>query len=231
MKLVVKNGPVGKLFRTLGFILVLVPSVYFGSIMIEGLSFVVTELGFLESIVKPIIEILDFIEVGYYALAWAVGLILLVWTLRKGIIARVLTTVLLLVLVVVAIKSYFIHIVPLYIIASPPWLFDGLDIIFDLIKPILDISKYILMGIYVATFFMLWYVFAYKRPVKISVLFLRIGSLIFFIGLLVWFIGYEIDPQLISSQTFLTAVFGIFGFSHVLYAIGSAVGVIGFATK
>src|SRR5690554_4045265 len=94
----VYNSTFGKIVRTLGFLLVLVSSLYIATFLViqnSTLPLVGNILPFAEMIDDMIDSLPAFIG-DYVGLLLIVGLLMITWAIRRGIILRVLITVLLL---------------------------------------------------------------------------------------------------------------------------------------
>ena len=84
----VKNNPIGKLFRPAGFILVLVASFFLAVLALRDLTF-------LTKIIKPVVDFVDGINFAVYKYVYSgliVGLGLLLWTQNKSYFLRILIT-------------------------------------------------------------------------------------------------------------------------------------------
>lgn len=235
MKNRVYNGTVGKIFRTLGFLLVLAASVFMGAGIITNPDYAsISGISNLTSVANQILGVLN--ETAYAFASLTLGLIFLVFAIRKGVVVKVLLTVLLVVAYVasladeslVGVYSYY---APVLRTALPSFLSFLDPAVFDLLEQGLNLSEYVLPALYAVVAFLAWVVFAYKKPKRISVTFLRVGALLLFFAVLVTGIKEVLAPNLLT-QTFAQTAY-VYGYllAYAFFAVGSVFGVIGFARK
>lgn len=226
----VYNKTFGKIVRTLGFLLILASSLYVLTQLIlnSDLSFIAAAVPFAEQIndiIAGIPVLAEYISVGFVA-----GFILLVWAIRRGLILRLLVTVGIL---FVFIQSGFAGPNPLLPIAlaAPSWIAPLLDAIADPLQQVVAINEYIIPGIAVGVPILLWAVFAYKKPGRLSTFMLRVATTLLFLVVLgstvvsMFLVSFETNPtfELIQGVLYLG--------SYVFLVLGGLFGVLGFARK
>lgn len=234
MKNKVYNNTFGKLIRTLGFLLVLASSVYLATNLIltfDTLPFIDNLIPFANmgnDFIQSIPAVQALLE-EYAGFALVVGFIFLLWTLRRGVFLRVLLTVLLLLLFI---ESSITGTSPLYPIAlqSPSWISSVLSIVETLINQLNQTSTFVVPGVAVGVPFLLWALFANKKPSRLSTFIYRIASTTLFLAVLMLVIKTFIST-LDGLAIYNTAQAMLYILSYLLYAIGAVFGVLGFATK
>lgn len=226
----VYNKALGKLVRTLGFILILVSSTFLSAKLILGYQ----DLPLIENVLPYANMINDYAApypiVDEYALLGLVaGLIMLLWAIRRGLVLRVVLTV---VLVFVLIEGTIAATSPLFPItlASPTWVATVLGLVSPLIDMLNNISPYIIPGLAVGVPFLLWVLFAYKKPGRFSIFMLRLGSITLFLAVAM-FAGKQFVASLNDVEIFNTINIVLYLLTYLLFVVGSAFGVLGFARK
>jgi hypothetical protein len=230
MKNRVYNKTVGKIFRTLGFLLVLASSVFIAAQLIienDTLPFIDNLLPF-ATLLNNIISGFAFIN-DYAGLALVVGFIMIVWAIRKGIVLRVLVTVLLLFVYIEGAVAGTTPLAPI-ILGIPSWFLAFTGLIETYIVMLTDISEYIIPGISLGAPIMLWAVFANKKPSRLSTFVYRISTTLLFLAILLNLVKVFV-PTLADVAIVATINVALYILSYLLFIVGGAFGVLGFARK
>lgn len=231
MKKPVYNKVFGKIVRTLGFILILVSSLFFAVQLIltyQSLPFIETLLPYatmINDILAPYTIISE-----YAVLAFIVGMLFLVWAIRRGIILRVLLTITLVFLFVENSLSGNSVLVPIAV-DSPSWLSSVLSFVVDPFNQLVAFSEYIIPGVTVAVPFLLWVVFAYKRPGRLSIFMLRLASVTLFLAIAMLIVKTLFVPSLDDVAIYATITTVFYILTYLLSALGAALGTLGFFKK
>jgi len=227
----VYNKAFGKIFRTLGFLLILAASGYFATnLILENLtlpfinnlvSFATIADGYMDGV--PMVA-------EYAGLALVVGFIFILWAIRRGLILRVLLTA---VLVVGFIESSINGTSPLVPIAlgAPSWLAGVLAVVEPYVDQLTAISPYIVPGIAVGAPFLLWVLFAYKKPGRFSLLLLRLGSITLFLAVAMLAVQTLFVTSLADVEIYGTINTALYILTYVSFLVGSVFGVLGFSRK
>lgn len=226
----VYNKTFGKIVRTLGFLLILASSLYVLTQLIlnSDLGFVAAAVPFAEQIndiIAGIPVLAEYISVGFVA-----GFILLVWAIRRGLILRLLVTVGIL---FVFIQSGFAgpnQLVPIAL-AAPSWIAPLLDAIADPLQQVVAINEYIIPGIAVGVPILLWAVFAYKKPGRLSTFMLRVATTLLFLVVLATTGVTMFLDSFATNDTFILVQGVLYLGSYVFLVLGGLFGVLGFARK
>lgn len=232
MKNRVYNSTFGKIGRTLGFLLILFSSVVIATNLIimnqsyEGISAL---LPFAEQVSDILASLPAFLG-EYISTMFFLGFIFLVWAIRKGFILRVLLTVLLVFMLGYTMFSFTGPITPV-LLDFPAFLADLLVQLADLYQKIFDISKYIFYGIALAIPLLLWYVFANKKPGRISLFLLRVGATFLFLAIAMLGVATEFANAMLTNALYIQVMQSLYTLSFLLFVGGSALGVIGFMKK
>jgi hypothetical protein len=227
----VYNKTFGKIVRTLGFLLILASSGYLATNLIleyQTLPFIDNLLPF-ATIADGYLDSVP--QVAEYAgLALVIGFILILWAIRKGIILRVLLTV---VLLVGFIESSINGTSPLVPIAlgAPSWLAGVLAMIEPYVDQLTALSPYVVPGIAVAAPFLLWVLFAYKKPGRFSLLLLRLGSIVLFLAVAMLAVQTLFVTSLADVEIYGTINTALYILTYASFLVGSVFGVLGFARK
>lgn len=227
----VYNKTFGKIVRTLGFLLILASSVFLATKLILQN----TTLPFIDKL-EPFATIADgyatsFPMIAEYAgLALVFGLILILWAIRKGLILRILLTVVLLFGFIESSISGTSALVPITL-ASPSWLGGILDMIESLVDQITAMSPYVIPGVAVAAPFLLWILFAYKKPGRFSLMMLRLGSIALFLAILMLTVADLFVTSLQTVDIFNTIKIMLYIITYLLFTVGGLFGVIGAARQ
>jgi hypothetical protein len=228
----VYNSTFGKIGRTLGFLLVLVSSLYISTYLIiqnDTLPFVSNLLPFAQQL-ENIIDTLPAMIAEYVGLALVVGLIFLTWAIRKGIILRVLITVVLLFGYLESAINSSSSLAPITL-ANPSWMSTVLNLVDSFYTQIIGLSEYVIPGVMVAAPMFLWALFANKKPGRFSVLMMRLGTIALFLAILSLVLGDLFLTTLALENWYLTVQVALYMITYLLFVVGGVFGVIGFSRK
>lgn len=223
----VYNKTFGKIVRTLGFLLILASSIFIGTALVlenDTLPFIDNLTPF-ATIADGILANIPLIA-DYAGLLLVVGLILLLWAIRKGLILRVLLTVVLLFGFIESSISGTSQLVPVTL-ASPSWLAGVLGMIEPLVNQLTAMSPYVIPGVAVAAPFLLWMLFAYKKPGRFSLFMLRLGSIALFLAVLMLAVANLFVTSLLTVDIYNTIEIMLYIVTYLLFVIGGAFGVLG----
>ncbi|MBE0701060.1 MAG: hypothetical protein IH571_05185 [Acholeplasmataceae bacterium] len=231
----VYNGTIGKIIRTLGFLLVLVASVYLATILILNPAH--ADLPLIGNLV-PFAQMADDLlsnvsflnDTAYVYLSLTAGFILMLWVIRKGVILRVLLTVSLVAGFIFAAASGQTLLAPV-VFTSPVWLSSALSSIDTLINQALALSEFVVPGVYVATGVFLWILFATKKPMRLSIFIFRLATLAIFVAMLMNIVSSQFMTDLVTVDLYMTVQISLYLVSYLLFLGGSVFGVVGFARK
>lgn len=227
----VYNKAFGKIVRTLGFLLILVSSVYLAAALIntyQALPFISTLLPYADMI-NDFVAPYAFIS-EYAVMALILGQIFILWAIRRGVILRVLLTVTLLFLFVENSLSGISVLVPITV-DSPAWLPNVLGFIEGPFQQLVAFSEYIIPGVTVAVPFFLWILYAYKKPGRFSLFMLRLGSITLFLAIAMLIVKNLWVPSLADVEVYGTITTILYILTYLLNAIGGLFGTLGFARK
>jgi len=227
----VYNKTFGKMVRTLGFLLILASSGYLATNLVleyQALPFIDNLLPF-ANIADGILDQYPIVA-EYAGMALVVGFILILWAIRRGVILRVVLT---LVLLVGFIESSINGTSPLVPIAlsAPSWLAGVLTSVEPYINQLTDISPYVVPGLALAVPFLLWVLFANKKPGRISILLFRLGSTVLFLAIAMLAAQTLFMTSLADLEIFGTINMAFYILTYIAFLIGSVFGVLGFARK
>lgn len=223
----VYNKTFGKIVRTLGFLLILVSSVFIGTVLVLEND----TLPFIDNL-TPFAQMADGILANipliadYAGLGLVVGLILLLWAIRKGFILRVLLTVVLLFGFIESSISGTSQLVPVTL-ASPSWLSGVLSMIEPFVEQITAMSPYVIPGVGVAVPFFLWILFAYKKPGRFSLFMLRLGSIALFLAVAMYAVANLFVASLLTVDIYSTIEIMLYIITYLLFVVGGAFGTVG----
>ena len=227
----VYNKAFGKIVRTLGFMLVLISSVFLAVELIltyQTLPFIETLLPYAQ-MVSDFTSQYAFIS-QYAVLALIVGQIFILWAIRKGLILRVLLTLTLVFLFVENSFSGQSVLVPIAV-DSPAWLGNILGFIEGPFEQLVALSEYIIPAVTVAVPFLLWVLYAYKKPGRFSIFMLRLGSITLFLAIAMLIVKNLFVPSLADVEIYGTITTVLYILTYLLNAIGGLFGTLGFARK
>ena len=228
----VYNSIFGKIVRTLGFLLVLVSSVYISTYLIiqnSTLPFVSKILPLAQNI-EGIIDGLPAFIADYIGLLLVVGLLLITWAIRKGIVLRVLITVVLLFGYLESAIISSSSLVPITL-SNPSWMSSVLNLVDSFYTQITELSEYVVPGVMLAAPIFLWILFANKKPGRISVFMLRIGSITLIIAVLSLVLGELFLSTLAVENWYITVQTVLYMITYLLFAVGGVMGLLGFSRK
>lgn len=228
----VYNSTFGKIGRTLGFLLVLVSSLYISTYLIiqnDTLPFVSSLLPFAQQL-EGIIDTLPAMIADYVGLALVVGLIFLTWAIRKGIVLRVLITVVLLFGYLESAINSSSSLAPITL-ANPSWMSTVLNLVDSFYTQIIGLSEFVIPGVMVAAPMFLWALFANKKPGRFSVLMMRLGSIALFLAVLSLVLGDLFLTTLALENWYMTIQIALYMITYLLFVVGGVFGVIGFSRK
>ena len=228
----VYNSTFGKIVRTLGFLLVLVSSLYIATYLVlqnSTLPFVSNILPFADIINNVIAALPAFIE-DYVSLILIIGLLLITWAIRKGIILRILITVVLLFGYFESAINGSSSLAPI-VLSQPSYMTTILDLFEPFYQQIISLSEYVIPGVMVAAPMFLWALFANKKPGRFSVFMLRLGSITLFLAILMLVLGDMFLTDLSLQNWYQTVQTSLYLLTYLLFLVGSVFGVIGFSRK
>jgi len=226
----VYNKTLGKIVRTLGFLLILASSLFISVALIlefDTLPFIDNLTPYAtqaDGILANIPYIAEYAGLGLVA-----GLILLLWAIRKGLILRVVLTVVLVFGFVVSSIDGTSQLVPL-VLAAPSWLAGVVDMISDYVNQVTAMSEYVVPGVAVAAPFLLWILFAYKKPGRFSLFLLRLGSITLFLAVLM-LVAESFVSSLSGIDIYGTIKIMLYIVSYLFFVVGSLFGTLGFARQ
>jgi hypothetical protein len=227
----VYNKAFGKIVRTLGFLLILVSSVFLTVQLIltyQTLPFIDSLVPFAD-MVNDVVAPYSFLS-EYAVLALIVGQIFILWAIRRGLILRVLLTVTLVFLFVENSFAGESVLVPIAV-DSPSWLGNVLGFIEGPFDQLVALSEYIIPGVTVAVPFLLWVLYAYKKPGRFSLFMLRLGSITLFLAIAMLIVQELFVPSLGDVEIYGTINTVLYILTYLLNALGGVFGTLGFARK
>lgn len=222
----VYNKTFGKIFRTLGFLLILVSSIHFGARLIIEYQ-ALPLMNFLLPFATLIHDTLGFSFIEEYAfLALIVGLLFVIWAIRKGIILRVLLTFVLVVMTVDAMISDIVYMTWLPI-AMPNWW----QIVLGFAKPLLE-QLFALHGAVKAALvllapILLFITFKNKKPTRFSIVLMRFGSLAMTLAVIMVIVSVDFFTALQGIDIYQTIYLMLYIFTFLFYILGGLFGLLG----
>lgn len=217
----VNNGPVARLFRTLGFVFVLIATFILG---VGAISALVPNQ--IANIVKPL---KDFLTSGsfkflidYAYLFFIVGLGLLLWTQTKSYFIRVLFTVIgLLTIYTISFNGKVENFLPF-----------KLSFKIGFITKFVSQSPWIALGMIIVSVFPIYLVLAYRKPDRSSANTTSAGLLILIIAIFAQGLSL-IHPNnaVAGSDLFKIITTWIFAIGYLVTFIGSVLGILTFYKK
>ena len=232
MKNRVYNSTFGKIGRTFGFLLILISSLIIVTSLIltnstyEGISALVPVAQQIDDILTSLPAFLG----EFMGIMLFVGLISLIWAIRKGIVIRVVLTVLLVFMLLYTLMKLTGPLTPVLVL-FPSFLTDILVQLEDLFNQVLGINKYILPGITIAIPILLWYVFANKKPGRLSIFMLRVGSTFLFLAVVMLGVATEFANAMLTNALYVQVMMSLYTLTYLLFVVGSVFGIIGFMKK
>ena len=228
MKKRVYNKTFGKIVRTLGFLLILAVSAIFTALLIDNST--ASFLSSLQPIVTEIINLLPTELYNYLGMGFLVGLLLLIWAIRRGFFLRILITIVLLGLFVI--ESYnAVSFLVGYWMYTPTWLADFINSQSSLMDQLLDISPWIAPGVALFAVMLLWGVFANARPKRFSLFLLRFSTITLFLGVVALALQFNLTATFTTADWYVVIMDVLYILSYALIALGALFGTIGFYRK
>jgi len=117
------------------------------------------------------------------------------------------------------------------LVLFPSFLTDILVQLEDLFNQVLGINKYILPGITIAIPILLWYVFANKKPGRLSIFMLRVGSTFLFLAVVMLGVATEFANAMLTNALYVQVMMSLYTLTYLLFVVGSVFGIIGFMKK
>lgn len=215
----VQNGPLTRLIRTIGYLLILV-----SSLVISVTALNLLNVGFITTNILPVTNFIDNnLEkvTTFKYLILTVGLIVLMWTQSKSLFFRIFNTILVtLSVIVIAVldKEVFG-----FIINN-----SGLQTMFtDLVTKF----EWFKGAIFLIPLFFVYLLLAYKKPARISTQVITSGLMFLVIVLIGSNIQHFLNATWLSSNIYLTVLEWMKAIGFTLVTVGSAFGVLGFLRK
>ncbi len=224
----VYNKTGGKIFRTLGFLLILIVSLVLTASLIDMSN--ITFLASVEPLATQVLDLVPAVVLEYVGLGLLVGLLCLVWAIRRGLVLRLFITVSLLVIFLLdayTSVSFFTG----YMVIAPSWLTSVLDAIAGPLDQLIAISQWVAPGVALLAVMLLWGVFANARPKRFSIFFIRIATITLFFGVVAMALAENLTATFVTADWFMMVQYLCYIASFALIAFGSVFGVIGFYRK
>lgn len=224
----VYNKTFGKIFRTLGFLLILVSSIYFGARLVLEyqtlplMNFLSPFADFIDSIIG-----IEFIQT-YAFLMLLVGLTCVVWAVRRGIVIRVLLTFVLLVMSIYAMVADIVYMTWLPI-QMPIWWASILSFAKPLVDQLFSLHGAVEPGVVLLVPILLWITFRNKKPSRFSVFLMRLGSISMVIAILMVIVATDFFTDLQGVAIYETIYLMAYIFTYLFYIAGSVFGILGAA--
>lgn len=225
----VENGAVARLIRTVGFFLVLVASVFLG---VKALGAINVE--FINNLIDPINNVIsnDLQDLAdYIYIVLLAGLLLLLWTQSRSYFARIFITVITLLIT--------------FVVNSVPQIFEVFNFVDvnnlipflpevtslnDILSDFFNITKWLVLLI-TLPILLLFMLFGYKKPKRISSQFLSNGLLLLFLTTIVIYLPSLLDLNWYDAQWFNYVAYSLLSLSFVVTTLGSTFGVLGLFRK
>jgi hypothetical protein len=234
MKNRVYNGPFGKIVRTLGFVLVLVGSAfYLSKILIDPTYATLPLIGSIApygQLIDAQLAVLTFLNSGFALIALILGFILIVFAIRRGVVVKTILTAALLIALLMTANLGSGLFAPI-VVTFDPAIANILGFGDIVLSPLLGLSPYVAPGVFIGSAFLIWVVFAYKRPKRISTFFVRVGATTLFLAMAMQVAPALLGMALLDIQLYFTGVIAFYVLSYATFAAGSAFGIVGFLRK
>ncbi len=226
----VSNGVFGKIVRTLGFILLLAASVLILSQLVIATSddSIFASLKSYAQMVPDNIPSSTAVIWNFAYLGLVVGLLFLVWSLRKGIILRLLISILLVFVFGESIANGTILFTGVAL-DNASFLNSAISSVSSYIDQVVSASPYVVPGASVLLALFLWFLFANKKPKRMSVQVVRAGSIFLLLAVLVAALPAIVSSGVFTAVWFITIETALYVLAYVLFIIGSVLGILGFA--
>lgn len=215
----IKNGPIERLIRTLGFILVLIATLFLTIEYLDQFS-----LKFIEPVKEFLVNEVDFLEKFKYTF-FISGLLLLIWTQNRNIFVRVLTTL-----------TFIFSVIGLTIIHSDknilPFNLSSITVLESFFMDMITKFNWFEFAIIVAPAFLIYLIFAYRKPSRISISALGAGIILLIIAVIGTYLPL-IFTQLnfLESEIAVKIILGIKIGGTGFALLGSSFGVLGLFRK
>lgn len=223
----VENGPIAKLFRTIGYLALLVVAIVgIGSMLIAFTLFVNVE--FLFNVGSEIIKFqttnLAFLT-DYIGLIFTGGILLLIWTQSKKLFLPIFTTVLILISVYFRDTFYAAifgngQIIPFLTLPQ-------IDFVTDLLLE----HNFLYGGTLVLTTLFVYIILGIKKPKRVSSSTVSSSMLILVFYLVLQFLPALLENDWGSNDIYLAITFGVGTLAFIGVTLGSVFGILGFARK
>lgn len=224
----VYNKTFGKIFRTCGFLLILVSSIYFGANLVIAYSDLPL-MNFLLPFANMIDGIIGFPFIVEYAfLMLIVGLIFVIWAIRRGFILRILLTFVLLVMTVYAMSQPIVYMTFLAI-DMPAWWATVLGFANPLLDQFLALHGAVGPAVVLLVPALLWITFRNKKPRRLSIFLMRLGSIAMLVATLMVIVSEDFFTDLQSFAIYETIYLLAYIFTYLFYMVGSVFGILGAA--
>lgn len=222
----VYNKTFGKIVRTFGFLLILIASIYFGANLViayQDLPLMNFLLPFAE-IIDGIIGIPFIAEYAFFMLI--IGLLMVIWAIRKGIIIRVLLTFVLLVMSVYAMVADIVYMTWLSV-EMPAWWHTILDFAKPLLDQFLALHGAVEPALVLLVPILLWITFRNKKPFRLSVFLMRLGSIAMLLATLMVIVSEDFFTALQGVDLYQTIYLLMYIFTYLFFLAGSIFGLVG----
>jgi hypothetical protein len=113
----------------------------------------------------------------------------------------------------------------------PEWMEDILVSANELIIQLDNIHEYIVHAAVIAVPILLWYVFANKKPGRISLFLLRIGATFLFLAAGMLVVASEFATSMMTNDLYIQVMISLYTLTYLLFVAGSALGIVGFMKK
>lgn len=215
----VHNGPLTRLLRTLGFILVLA-----SSLVISVQALLLLNVNFITNNIQPLVDILNKnfeVVIKYRTAIIVVGGLIVMWTQSKSVFFRIVNTILVGFSVV-----GFATLNPLafgFGINN-----EGLRNLFaNLVLKYNWFSSLMIL----APMFLVYLLLVYKKPHRISVQTITAGMMFVMIALIGLNLQFFVSAEFLTASIYLTIMNWISTLGFVFITLGSAFGVLGILRK
>lgn len=222
----VENGPLARLFRTIGYIALLVVAlIAVGLLLMTFTSLVSVE--FLENIAIKIIDFqqsnLDFLS-EYLGLIFTGGLLLLVWTLSKKLFLPIMTTILVLI-------SVYLHDTFASMVGSgaiiPFFEVPQIDFVLELVVE----NIWLYPAVLIATSLFAYILLGIKKPKRVAPSLISAAMLILVFYILLQYLPLLLENDWLTNNIYVAIIAGLGTLSFIVMAVGGVFGILGFARK
>lgn len=217
----VQNGPIERVFRTIGFMFVLLPSFIFFMSYIT-----ILDLSFLSKITEPVVEFIVNnlqIKTEYLFTSFILGLLLLIWTQNRSYFVRIIATLIGL-FTVIGISTLNVHQVL-------PINFSNIQVIKEFYqKIVVAFPRFDLVAIIVSVF-IAYLILAYKKPERVSTKVVSSGLLLLVFAIFAFYLPTLVTATWVTSAVFLFITNLLYALSYVAISVGAIFGIIGIFRK